>query len=403
MLMKLGELCRISRWQRFFPCLLLSIVLVQTTVPENARASEFPKYFPRSTLIDNKVWFWELIFGQYTSQHLVIHDAVFPHVVIDVIDLNEAKAKLPIFNENNERELLRSFLERYREAARRFQKEGKKAIFHSPMEKRIYEAYSVEAETLQHLLNGRAEIRSQRGLKDRFDVAGKTAHRYLPHMEQVFKEHNVPIELTRLPFVESMFNLQARSKVGASGVWQFMPATARRFMIVNQVIDERNSPWKATRGAARLLAYNYSELKSWPLAITAYNHGTNGMKRAVQQLQSRDMETIIRRYRSPSFGFASRNFYSEFLAVLKVYNDRYGHLRNKVEPLDVVGIRLPKAVPLPQLLAKTPLTRQMLRELNPCLSTAFYQAQNQRVIPKHYEIVVPRHLAAKVEKAVHRL
>ncbi|MFW7381595.1 MAG: lytic transglycosylase domain-containing protein [Oligoflexus sp.] len=392
-------------WRILVFAFLLATSAKASIAPEKQTSSSsgIPSYFPRSVLIDHKVWFWELIFSQYTSQHLVIHDSIFPHVVIDVIDLDAIRLQQGHLAELDDRKLLIRFLDRYRDAARKFKARGSRAALLSPMEKRVYEAYAVEEETLRHLLSGQAEIRSQRGLKDRFDEAVKRAHLYLPHMERVFREHKVPIELTRLPFVESMFNIHARSKVGASGVWQFMPATARRFMIVNQSIDERNSPWKATRGAARLLAHNYSHLQSWPLAITAYNHGLNGMRRAVDQLKSRDMEQIIRRYRSPSFGFASRNFYTEFLAVLKIYNDRYVHLKDQVKPLDVVGIRLPKAVAMPQLVQKTPLTQQMLRDLNPCLSNGYFHSHSQRSIPKHYEIVVPKHMAGKVEKALHRL
>ncbi|MGE4607587.1 MAG: LysM peptidoglycan-binding domain-containing protein, partial [Myxococcota bacterium] len=74
----------------------------------------------------------------------------------------------------------------------------------------------------------------------------------------------------------------------------------------------------ASEGAARLLRSNYDVLGSWPLAITAYNHGVGGMKRAVRKLGTKDIGVIIRKYNSRTFGFASRNFYAEFLSALDV-------------------------------------------------------------------------------------
>ena len=88
-----------------------------------------------------------------------------------------------------------------------------------------------------------------------------------------FTALGVPIEIAALPHVESSYNPDARSHVGASGIWQFTRSTGRRFMRVDHVVDERNDPFAATRAAGRLMAYNYSITGNWPMAITAYNHG----------------------------------------------------------------------------------------------------------------------------------
>ena len=124
--------------------------------------------------------------------------------------------------------------------------------------------------------------------------------------------------LTRLPLIESSFNIEAYSKAGAAGVWQFMPATGRLFLTINHEVDERLDPIIATRAAANLLKANYDKLRTWPLAVTAYNHGRAGMARAVRKVGTRDIATIIRRYKSRTFGFASRNFYAELLAAIEV-------------------------------------------------------------------------------------
>jgi membrane-bound lytic murein transglycosylase D len=97
-----------------------------------------------------------------------------------------------------------------------------------------------------------------------------------------------------------------------------MPATGRLFMEVNDTVDERRDPIASTRAAARYLARAYHRLGTWPLAITSYNHGPNGIARAVEVTGTSDLAHIVKYYDGPSFGFASRNFYAEFLAALDI-------------------------------------------------------------------------------------
>jgi membrane-bound lytic murein transglycosylase D len=103
----------------------------------------------------------------------------------------------------------------------------------------------------------RKRLRFQLGQKDRFLDGLYQSGRFLSFMEDIFKKEGMPLELTRLPFVESSFNIRARSKVGASGIWQFMRSTARLFIKLSPAIDERNDPLRATEAAARLLRYNF--------------------------------------------------------------------------------------------------------------------------------------------------
>ena len=121
-----------------------------------------------------------------------------------------------------------------------------------------------------------------------------------------------------LPHVESSFNAAAYSKVGAAGLWQFMRSTGRRYMRVDDAVDERLDPYRSTEAAAQLLAYNYRVLGSWPLALTAYNHGAAGMRRAKESVGTDDFVKINRTYNSRTFGFASRNFFPSFLAALTI-------------------------------------------------------------------------------------
>jgi membrane-bound lytic murein transglycosylase D len=137
----------------------------------------------------------------------------------------------------------------------------------------------------------------------------------------VIRQKNLPIELGVLPHVESSFNPSAYSSAAAAGMWQFTPVTGKRFMRIDYIVDERMDPYTSTSAAMSLLEYNYSVLGTWPLALTAYNHGAGGISRAVRETGTTDIEEIIANYRGRRFGFASRNFYPQFLAVVHVENN----------------------------------------------------------------------------------
>jgi membrane-bound lytic murein transglycosylase D len=161
------------------------------------------------------------------------------------------------------------------------------------------------------------DIRFQSGIRNRFVEGLLRSVVYLSDMERIFADAGLPRELVLLPHIESSFNTKAYSKAGAAGIWQFMPATGRRFMRIDNRVDERMNVRLSTVAATTLLRENYEELGTWPLAITAYNHGTYGMKLAVETVGTTDFGTIVQRYDGPMFGFASKNFYAEFLAALE--------------------------------------------------------------------------------------
>jgi len=274
-------------------------------------------------------------------------------------------------------------------------------VFFDPVTFRIYQVVTArEGRSVRRLVHHRkrqirrergiasGRVRVQRGVADRFADGVRRSGRYMPHMREVFAEEGLPEELTYLPLVESSFRMDARSFVGAVGIWQFMPGTGRRFMRVTRDLDERKDPWEATRAAARLLRQNYRALKTWPLAVTAYNHGQAGMARAVRQVGSRDIVPIIRRYRSRSFKFASKNFYAEFLAAVHVMRDVDRHFPGLEfdEPLEVEEIALRKYVPVAALVRHSGVTRAELLEWNPALS------RRARWMPKGYRLKVhPEH------------
>ncbi len=357
--------------------------------------------FPRPPTVRKLVRFWRKIFYDYSSTSAVIHDANDTDRIVDVIDYSPLeKQKFSFMVPRRDRDEVTSRnLIRYIKAAENFAKEGEAALTRGEPERRLYEAYKSSPAALQRLYKGEVKLRAQGGLSDDLLRAAATAQVYLPQMEKIFLRYGVPTILTRLPFVESMFNLKARSKVGASGIWQFMPQTARNYIFVSDMVDERNAPEKATKAAAQFLANNYRMLGSWPLAITAYNHGVIGMANAVKKHGTKDIGTIIDTYSSPSFGFASRNFYSEFLAAADSYEklQRQNRIPKPIDNQQTASVILRHPMSVAQVLQSTTLTKDQLIALNPCLLETSWTRKINKQLPAFYEIKVPRVLQKQIQ------
>src|SRR6185503_11107541 len=209
------------------------------------------------------------------------------------------------------------------------------------------------------------------------------------HIAATFKKMGLPTELASLPHVESSFNTYAYSKVGAAGMWQFMRGTGRRFLRIDAAVDERLDPYRSTEAAASFLEQNYIVLGSWPLAVTAYNHGPGGMKRAQEQLGTSDIVTVVRKYNSRSFGFASRNFYVAFLAALEIDQDPdkfFGSIRRNAADTSVI-LEVPAFLPASRIANVLELDRDELKRLNPSLLPSVWRGA--RHVPRGFELRVP--------------
>lgn len=372
------------------------------TKPKKANA----EYFPEPASIEARVRFWERIFRDYPTTTMLVHDVDQPEKIVDMLDFKAfaKQSNFPGFPSHETRDrVAQNYIKRYELGLSRFHKLGRKAVEFGAIEKRLFDVYGSDPISLSNLVNGRVRLRAQTGLSDEFRKAIERAEKYLPHMEKIFTANHLPAELTRIAFVESMFNDKARSKVGASGVWQFMPKTARKYLYLNHFIDERNSPLKSTQGAAKLLAYNFEEIRSWPLAITAYNHGLGGMKQAITRTHSRDIGRIISNYESPSFGFASKNFYAEFLAADRVYSDIKKRAGGLIEPADLVPVTINKRLSIAELLRNTPIDKKTLEENNRCLLPGAFSTYSQAKLPPYFQIYLPRNVASKVQNAINKI
>lgn len=356
-----------------------------------ADAAPDPRHFPRPAALEPQIRFWRAIFTEHSTHQVVLHDALHLDKIYKVLDFRREAAGMDAVElERLKREVTDLELERIRLTLLRLHALGSDPQGLDAEEARLYALHADDPSSDRFLeAAGPKRLRAQRGLRERFAEGIRESRRWLPEMERTFRDAGLPIELTRLPLIESCFNVNAYSKAGAAGIWQFIPSTGRRFMRIDSLVDERRDPLAATRAAARYLGILYDELGSWPLAITSYNHGPAGIARAVTEVGSRDIDVIIREYRGDAFGFASRNFYAEFLAALDVEGDveRYFGPMHFPAPLELHEHRIDRPVGIQVAAKLAGVDADELAALNPALSDSI--VAGRRLIPAGYRLRLP--------------
>jgi len=336
--------------------------------------------FPQPAELDRDVNFWLSIFTEYNTREGVLHDSRNLAVVYEKIALPENSSR------RQRQQASDQGRQRYRKILQTLA--GGKRSGLSAEEQRVLDLWPPDV-TNEALSAAAGQIRFQLGLSDRFQEGLRRAGRYRDHINKEFTRLGVPIELAALPHVESSYNTAARSHVGASGIWQFTRSTGRRFMQIDHVLDERNDPFLATTAAGKLLAYNYSIAGNWPMAITAYNHGLAGARRAMRQHGDTSYVDIMRNYRGRTFGFASRNFYVAFLAAKEVDQnpDRYFPGLAPYQPVDYDVLELDVYVPADELSAALNVRERDIARHNPALQATVWQGSKH--LPQGFSLRMP--------------
>lgn len=333
--------------------------------------------------------FWRRIYSLWGKDQYVMHLSEFPEIVLEAYDVSRMGSDAgAVKREIEAKRLAKERRALYRKLFNTMHRHRHDESQFTPAMQRLARAMAHIPHKNKYLMAGRS-IRLQRGQRDFIASGLAVGPRYLPHIEQEFKEQNVPVEIARLAYVESSFNLKAHSKVGASGVYQIMPATGRQYLKMHSGVDERLDPIKASRAAAKLLKLNYKLTGSWPLAITAYNHGVGGIRRAVRAVGSNDIVQLINRYEGNAFGFASKNFYASFLGMLATLNDaeRIFPDIQPVQPIAFTSVRLPKSMSLVQIRKKYGLTNAEIGEYNPDILRSHLRASGW--LPRGYVVKMP--------------
>jgi membrane-bound lytic murein transglycosylase D len=358
--------------------LLLPLILAIST-PAGASS------IPRPEGLQQDVNFWIRVYTEVTTNEGFLHDERNLAVVYDTLKFSpgsSSRERQRLVDERRDRHIaaLRRIIAALPTA------EAREAL--SDEDKRILALWGPNPSAII-LKEATQRVRFQLGQADRFKEGLVRSSSYETHIAETFANQGLPPELAVLPHVESSFNASAYSKVGAAGLWQFMRSTGRRYMRVDDAVDERMDPYRATEAAAQLLAYNYRVLGSWPLALTAYNHGAAGMRRAKESVGTDDFVKINRTYSSRTFGFASRNFFPSFLAALTIDENPekyFGQFDRRPEQ-KFREVTMPAYVRLATLERVLGVDREQLRVLNPGWRPTIFNGT--RLVPKGYRLRLP--------------
>lgn len=286
--------------------------------------------FPVTKYYYPTVNFWFMIYTQFESNQVVIHDKNNLNLIYKVLDFSQ------LHHKGLHRNVLYVLQQKLSDDRIDELKADLKFLAHNPfsLEPRAKEIYRLlkeadinlpikKLERQAYFNQLRDNIRTQTGQRNFIKDGIIRSLPYKPFLNKYFSEHKLPPELLAVPFLESSFNPKAESKVGALGTWQFMPLIASYYVPKKSrspEFDYRSNVGVISVAAAYLMKENFQLMKSWDLAVTAYNSGTKHLLKTKRELASSrdeiDLEAIIKHSDSAHFGFASKNFYSEFLALV---------------------------------------------------------------------------------------
>jgi membrane-bound lytic murein transglycosylase D len=359
---------------------IAALGLLFAPIHDTAAGAETPDPFVQPSELEQDVRFWIRVYTEVTTDQGLLHDDWNLGLVYEVLRFDPADSPA-----QRERRVAEAKA-RYASMLKRFAAGSTEDL--NPHEQRILHSFGAKASP-RDFRDAIERIRFQLGQTDRFHDGLIRAAVWERQIARTLTQHGVPAEIAALPHVESSFNLAAYSKVGAAGLWQFMPGTARRFMRVDSVVDERLDPYSATEAAANLMLYNYRLLGTWPLAVTAYNHGPGGLRRAQDELGTSDIAVIVKHFQGATFGFASRNFYVAFLAALEVDRnaDKYFGPLTHLPDTDSALVELPDYIPVEALAKAFKVDMGALRVLNPALRPPIWNGS--RFVPRGYALRLP--------------
>ncbi len=196
---------------------------------------------------------------------------------------------------------------------------------------------------------------------------------YMPIFEEALEAYGLPLELKYLPVIESALNPKAVSRVGATGLWQFMLTTGKQYGLeVNSLVDERRDPIKASYAAAHYLKDLYSIFGDWSLVIASYNCGPGNINKAIHRAQAASKDSVVNVkdywHIYPYLPKETRGYVPAFIAANYIMTYYSAHnicpLRTKL-PLKTDTVVVSRNVHLEQIAGVLGLDIDMLRTLNP--------------------------------------
>lgn len=371
---------------RFVKLGIYSTLLLVSALCFEAYAS----HLPYRKELSPDIRFWKKVFTEVSSNQYIVHDSQYLSIIYTIVTFDTG------VSERKRQRDLKTIKKKYEDLLLRFQYNETDTLNLELWERRILDSFKLIDER-DKFRNAARRVRAQQGIREKFVGGLERSFAYLPTMEEIFFRFELPRELVYMPHIESSFTIDAASRVGAKGMWQFMWSTARYFLKMNRSVDQRFDPLYSTEAAAKLLKRNYQELGDWALAITAYNHGLAGMKRAKGKFDG-DYLKIREGYLKRSFGFASKNFYPEFLAVAEIMDSLdYYFPVVKRHPLFVFKqMTLTKALNIPRFARDSNLDLDELKWLNPSFKREVWRGTS--LLYSGYTLRVPE--SVDLEKAL---
>ena len=189
---------------------------------------------------------------------------------------------------------------------------------------------------------------------------------YFPMFERELDNHNIPLEVKYLAIVESALKPRAKSRVGATGLWQFMFATGKMYGLnVSSYVDERSDPIKSTEAAVKYLSKLYEIFEDWDLALAAYNSGPGNVSKAIRRSGGYKNYWNIR----PNLPRETAGYLPAFLANMYIFEYAEAHGFKKVKPefayIETDTIRVKQMITLDQVAKITDVSLEELQFLNP--------------------------------------
>jgi membrane-bound lytic murein transglycosylase D len=208
---------------------------------------------------------------------------------------------------------------------------------------------------------------------------------YFPLFESTLKKHEMPTEIEFLSIVESGLDPRIKSRVGAMGLWQFMPATGKMYgMNVSNDVDDRMDPELSTEAAAKYLKSLYRMFGDWEVALAAYNCGPGNVRKAIRRSGGKTTFWGIYNYLPKE----TRSYVPQFQAFLYILNNLEAHnfhLEEPTYPIEYEKIRFDRAFSLDKLSELTAICMADLEHLNPSIKRGNVPTTHQSMevrIPK---------------------
>ncbi len=256
----------------------------------------------------------------------------------------------------------------------------------------ILDSFNIDSSFLYDpIMNRMRDENSNTYRNKHFFKAMDEAYLFIPAIKSVLAEYGIPSEFLYLAMAESNFSTKAYSKKRASGLWQFMPATAKIYGLkIDDYVDERRDLIKSTRAAAKYLSYLHKKLGKWYLAAIAYNCGRGRLNRAIKKAGSDDLATLLD-YEKKYIPKESRFYIRKIVALAMMGHDEkflmhreYEHLLNRAEAYSISTVKLSGGDSLKRLSKIVGIPLKELQKLNRHLKYDFVPPYS-----KKYDIYIP--------------